>query len=331
VSASAPILVAGVGSVGRRHVGNLMAVGAGPVRLLRSGLGQPLPEAFGDLPVDNDLESALARRPRAVVVCNPTALHVPVGLAAARAGCHLLMEKPISHSLDGVADLARETEARGATCLVGFQFRFHPALRQVETWLADGAIGSVVSAHLEWGEYLPDWHPGEDFRSGYSARPELGGGVVLTLCHPFDTLRWLLGEVATVSAETGRLSGLGLDVEDVAQVTLRFASGAIGSVSLDYVRRPPRHALRIVGRHGQIRWNASDGAARLGRPGRDDVVCAPPPSFERNTMFVDEVRHFLDCLEGRDRPVCTLEDGTRALSIALAALESARSGRRIDV
>lgn len=331
MSPGAPILVAGVGSVGRRHVGNLLALGAGPVRLLRSGRGEPLPKAYQVLPVESDLDAALARRPRAVIVSNPTALHVPVGLAAARAGCHLLIEKPISHSLEGVAELEREVTAHRATCLVGFQFRFHPGLRQVEAWLAEGAIGRVVSAHLEWGEFLPDWHPGEDYRHGYSARRDLGGGVVLTLCHPFDTLRWLLGEVATVSAETGRLSGLELDVEDVAQVTLRFTSGAIGSVALDYVQRPGRHALRIVGRYGHVRWDASYGAARLGRPGRDDVVFTPHPSFERNTLFIEEVRHFLDCVSGDARPACTLEDGTRALRIALAALESARSGRRIDV
>jgi len=331
VSTAAPILVAGVGSVGRRHVGNLLALGAGPVRLFRSGRGEPLPEAYARLPVDSDLETALARAPRAVVVSNPTALHVPVGLAAARAGCHLLIEKPVSHSLEGVSELAREVGARGAICLVGFQFRFHPGLRQVAEWLAEGAIGPVVSAHVEWGEFLPDWHPGEDYRQGYSARQQLGGGVVLTLCHPFDTLRWLLGEVVTVSAETGRLSALELDVEDVAQVTLRFRSGAIGSVSLDYVQRPRRHALRIVGRHGQVRWDAAYGAARLGRPGRDDVVFTPDPAFERNTMFVEELRHFLDCVSGEAEPLCTLEDGTRALCIALAALESARTGRRIDV
>lgn len=331
MSSPAPILVAGVGSVGRRHVDNLLALGAGPVRLLRSGRGQPLPTAYESLPVESDLDAALARGPKAVIVSNPTALHVPVGLAAARAGCHLLIEKPVSHSLEGVGELARELAARRSVCLVGFQFRFHPGLRQVEAWLAEGAIGPVVSAHLEWGEFLPDWHPGEDYRHGYSALSELGGGVILTLCHPFDTLRWLLGEVATVSAETGRLSGLELDVEDVAQVTLRFTSGAIGSVALDYVQRPRRHALRIVGRFGQIRWDAAYGAARMGRPGRDDVVFTAPPSFERNAMFVEEVRHFLDCVSGDARPACTLEDGTRALRIALAALESAKTGRRIDV
>src|SRR5262249_23009657 len=154
----------------------------------------------------------------------------------------------------------------------------------------EGAIGEVVSARARWGEYLPLWHPGEDYRLGYSARKDLGGGALLTLSHPFDYLRWLVGEVAGVSAETVCRSGLGIEVEDAAEVLLHFESGAIGSVSLDYVAQPPCHSLEIVGQRGVISWSDPDGGARLQRGGRRATRFEPPPGFTRNAMFVEEMR-----------------------------------------
>jgi predicted dehydrogenase len=264
-------------------------------------------------------------------VSNPTALHLEVAIPAARAGSHLLLEKPISHTNDGLAELVDAVERKRLKVLVGFQFRFHPGLNEVKRVLDEGAIGEVVSAHAHWGEYLPDWHPEEDFTQGYSARADLGGGVVLTLCHPFDYLRWLLGEVVQVSGLVGS-AGLGLEVEDTAHVTLRFESGVTGTVHLDYVQRPPSHWLRIAGTDGTLIWDNGDGSVRLWRASSPDgELIAPPEGFERNTMFLEEMRHFLACLEGLAEPKITLEDGLRALRIALAVKRSAREGRVVEL
>jgi predicted dehydrogenase len=202
----------------------------------------------------------------------------------------------------------------------------------VKQWIDEGAVGPIVCAHAHWGEYLPDWHPWEDYRHSYSACANLGGGVILTLCHPFDYLRWLLGEVQTLSAAAGQLSGLELDVEDTADVTLEFASGVIGTVHLDYAQRPASHWLQITGQTGTIRWDSADGAASCYRADRGEWERFPaPPGFDRDTMFLDEMRHFLDCIAGRDEPLVTLKDGIRALEIALAAKRSAAEGRAIEV
>jgi predicted dehydrogenase len=334
-------LIAGLGSIGRRHFRNLLALGEHDIVLYRTHLATLPDDEDGtshrltDFPVETNLQAALAHRPDAVIVSNPTALHLDVAIPAVEAGCHILLEKPISHSLERVDELRAVVTHGGSKILVGFQFRFHPGLQRVRQLLVEEAIGNIVSARAHWGEYLPDWHPWEDYRLGYAARPELGGGAVLTLCHPLDYLRWLLGE-CQVSWAMLSTNGLGLPVEDTAEIGLKFASGAIGSVHLDYVQRPPRHTLEIVGTRGTIRWDNADGEAQLYRAsslvgdlptgegqGGGWQTFPAPTGFERNRMFLDEIRNFIAVMRGEAEPVCTLDDGIRALELALAVRQSA--------
>jgi predicted dehydrogenase len=258
-----------------------------------------------------------------VIVSNPTALHLDVAIPAAEAGCHLLLEKPISHNMDRVDELLAAVKRGGGKVLVGYQFRFHPGLQALKRWLMEGRIGKLISAHAHWGEYLPDWHPWEDYRQSYAARRDLGGGVVLTLCHPFDYLRWLLGEVESVLGMVGNLGDLGLEVDDTAEVVLKFESGALGSVHLDYYQQPATHNLEIIGTQGTLHWDNQDGASRMYQAGTQEwEVISPPEGFKRNDLFLAEMRHFIKVLTGGIDPVCDLVDGMRALQIVVAARSS---------
>ena len=326
------ILIAGFGSIGRRHFHNLLSLGERDILFYRSGRSTLPDDELKGYAVETDLQAALAHQPQAVIVANPTALHLDVAIPAAQAGCSLFLEKPVSHTLDGLAELQAAVQRGKAQVFVGYQFRFHPGLRQVKRLVGEGAIGRLVSVRAHWGEYLPGWHPWEDYRRGYSARQELGGGVILTLCHPLDYLRWMFGEVASLWAFTGQLSGLELSVEDTAEIGLRFASGALGSLHLDYCQRPPSHRLEVVGTQGTIRWDNGDGGVQRYHAGQDQWSSYPvPPGFERNTLFLDQMRHFLAVARGEAVPLCTLDDGLQALRLALAAHLSQSQGRRIDL
>lgn len=331
-------LIAGLGSIGRRHLHNLLALGEKDIILYRTHRGT-LPDAeLADFHVETDLATALSYQPDAVIVSNPTSLHLDVAIPAAEAGCHLFLEKPISHSLERIDDLTRAVESARVQVFVGYQFRFHPGLRQVKHLLENSAIGQPLSVRAQWGEYLPGWHPWEDYRQSYSARPDLGGGVILTLCHPLDYLRWLLGEVTHLWAFAGHLSKLEIQVEDSAEIGLRFASGVIGSVHLDYARQPATHHLEIVGTDGTLQWNNEDGSVHLYQasgPGHERIsgdewqVFPAPEGFERNAMFLEQMRHFVAVLHNETAPFCTLEDGVRALQLSMAAIASQREGRMI--
>jgi predicted dehydrogenase len=314
-------LIAGLGSIGRRHLRNLLALGERDIILYRSQLSTLPDDELSSFPVETDLEAALAHRPEAVIVSNPTSLHLEVAIPAAEAGCHLLLEKPVSHSLERIEDLCSAVKRGGGQVLVGFQFRFHPTLQMAAWLLAEGAIGRPVAARSHWGEYLPNWHPWEDYRQGYSARPDLGGGVVLTLCHPVDYLGWLLGKPELAWAYTATLGDLGISVEDVAEIGLRFPNGAVGSVHLDYVQQPATHCLEIVGTLGTLCWNNADGSLELYRAGKAEWESfMPPEGFERNWMFTEEMRHFIAVARGEAIPCSTLDDGIHTLEIAVQVL-----------
>jgi predicted dehydrogenase len=333
-------LIAGLGSIGRRHLRNLLALGESDIILYRSGKSTLPDEELADFPVETSLEAALAQRPDAAIIANPTSLHLQVAIPAAEAGCHLLLEKPIAGSLEGVEALEHAVRQAGVHVLVGFQFRYHPGLETTAEFLRRGAIGRVLSARAHWGEYLPSWHPWEDYRQGYAARAELGGGVILTLCHPLDYLRWLCGEVEAVWAFAGELSDLQIDVEDTAEIGLRFQNGTLGSLHLDYNQRPSAHYLEIIGTHGTLRWNIEQGALEVYRCEAGDTgvsraeeqgwkVIPVASDFERNHLFLAEMKNFLDVLRGVDQPRCSLEDGIQALKLALAARRSAQTGQLI--
>jgi predicted dehydrogenase len=325
-------LIAGYGSIGRRHMRNLLALGEKDIVLYRTKHSTLPEDELQGFPVETDLEAALAHKPKAVIIANPTALHLDVAIPAAKAGCHVLMEKPISSTLNNVDILKDALLTSGVQLLMGFQFRFHPGLQRIINELKDGAIGRPLSFRADWGEYLPGWHPWEDYTKSYSARSDLGGGVTLTLCHPLDYMRWIFGEVKEVWGTTAKLSDLEIQVEDVAEIGLRFESGVIGSVHLNYYQQPPVHRLEIVGTEGTLRWDNADGAVYEYRRGAHDWEVFPAPEgFERNELFLEELRHFMDVCNGYVRPACTLEDGKRSLEIIQAVYQSSKEKRTIEI
>ena len=324
------IMIAGLGSIGRRHFRNLLALGERDILLFRSHHRTQPDDELAGYPVATELDAALAYRPEAVIISNPTALHLEVALPAAKQGCHIMLEKPVAASLEGISDLQAAVSESGARILIGYHFRHHPGLQYAKELLAAGGIGRPLSARAHWGEYLPGWHPWEDYRQGYSARADLGGGVVLTLSHPLDYLRWLFGEVEALWAFTAKTSDLELQVEDTAEISLRFASGLLGSLHLDYNQRPGSHWLEVIGTNGTLRWDNQNGEIRVFTGDKGEWQAYPPPAgFERNHLFLAEMRHFLEVARGNAQPCCNLEDGLRALQLALAVHASQHQGKLI--
>ncbi len=326
-------LIVGLGSIGRRHLRNLVTLGESDIVLLRSHRATLSDDELTGYSVETDLETALRKhKPEAVIVANPTAQHLGAAVPAARLGCAILLEKPMSDSMVGVDGLQAAVGVGGAKVLVGFQFRFHPVLQRARQVILDGGIGRLMSAHVHFGEYLPAWHPWEDYRQGYAARADLGGGVLLTQCHALDYLPWLTEEPEAVSGFVGKLSDLEVDVDDTAEIVLRLAGGRVGTIHLDYAQQPPSHYVEIEGTHGSVHCDLLAGTMRLYRAEKaawEDY--SVPEGWERNTMFLDEMRHFLAVARGEAEPLCALEDGIRVLELIEAIRRSSASGRVVSL
>lgn len=315
------ILIAGLGSIGRRHLRNLRLLGDYPVIGYRSGQGGLLEHDLRDIVVENDLSKALDHHPDIAIISNPTALHLETAIPCAEAGCNLFIEKPLSHHLAGCDRLEKIVRRNRLVVMIGCQFRFHPLLLSLKSQLDDGRIGKVIGARAEWGEYLPDWHPWENYRCSYSARKELGGGVTLTLIHPVDYLYWLFGSVVRVKAMASKILSLETDVEDdYLEMTIRHLSGVISQVHLDYLQRPPIHTLTVRGEAGRVEWNDHAGLLVWKDPAGRESHEGVSPGFDRNELFLQEMRHFLQCVDHSQKTRVPLEDGIEVMKIVSRAL-----------
>jgi predicted dehydrogenase len=318
------VAVVGCGSIGARHLRNLAVLGCDDLVAIDPDVERRTTAAAAvGARTAPTLEAALADGASVVLVTSPTHLHLAHARLAVDAGADLFVEKPLAASLDGLDELIAAADAHGTTALVACNLRFHPGLQRAHELVAAGAIGRIVSARFEFGSWLPDWRPAQDYRAGYAARRDSGGGVVLDAIHELDYARWLLGDVESVACFAGKLSSLELETEDVAAILLRFASGAIGEVHLDYVQRAYRRACRLVGEEGTLTWDFGTGETRVYEPERGDWWSfAAPDGWSVNDMYVAELAHFLACLDCEVAPAQSLRDGRRALEIALAALAS---------
>jgi predicted dehydrogenase len=327
-------LVVGLGSIGRRHARNWHTLGLGEVWVSRA-TSTPLPEPLG-VPARQfrSLDEALAARPDVVIVTNPTSLHPVTTRAALGADCHVLVEKPLGATLDGIAELLSQAARSGRLLAVGYNIRFHPGLARTRSLLEEGAVGRPLYAHAEMGEYLPDWHPWEDYRQGYSARRDLGGGPILTSSHELDSLCWLLGVPETVSCTVARVSGLAIETEDMADLSLRFGSGVLASIHLDFVRRPPRRFVEVVGEEGVLRWEYDEGRVWLySAATREWRVEELSRAYQRNDMFLAEMLALADSLSlgSLVPPLADGRQGAAILAISLAAVQSAAEQRTISL
>lgn len=337
------VLFAGLGSIGQRHVRNLRTLLGDQVEILayRANGDSPVlnadmtvkqgavPETTYNIRSFSNLDDALGEKPDAVFVTNPNSLHLPVALAAAKAGCHLFIEKPLADSLDGVEELIDMVERKNLVAFVAYQFRFHPGLRWIKNLLQEQRLGRLVSAHIVNGEYLPDWHPYEDYRQGHAARRALGGGALRIQTHEFDYALWLFGMPRRVYAVGGHLSGLEIDVEDSVDVLLSCEDrGGLLPVHihLDYVQRPPQRICEVIGDAGKVQYDFYSNQVVMHDLQARTTQQVHFNGFERNQMFLDELRHFVDCLRGETQPIVDLRESVRSLRFSLLADESLRTG-----
>ena len=341
------IAVAGAGLIGRRHVEEVAA--SSSARLAAVVDPAPAADAVADehgVPRYRSLVELLERdRPDGVVLATPNRLHVDGGLACVAAGLPTLVEKPIADTVEAATRLVEAAEAAGVPLLVGHHRRHSPIMVRAREVVASGALGRVVAVVGTALFAKPDDY--FDVGGGWRSQPG-GGPVLLNLVHEVDGLRWLVGDVVRVQATTSN-AVRGFPVEDTAALVLTFADGALGTFLLSDVAASPRSWEQTSGENASYPGHPDEDCYHLaGTAGSLSVPTmrlrthpGPPSWWEpfetsvvdvpRSDPLATQVEHFAAVVRGEAEPICSGRDGLATLRVLEAVVESARTGRPVDL
>ena len=218
--------------------------------------------------------------------------------------------------------------------MIGYQMRFHPCVIRLTEIVRSGVLGNLLGVRATIGEYLPNWHPYEDYRIMYAARAELGGGVVLTQIHELDFLYSIFGKPTRIYSVGGHWSDLEVDVEDTASSLMEVPfDGRILPIQLhtDYLQSPPNRQCEVIGDHGRVIMDLHAQTVTTYMRNNLTPEIFKIENFDRNNLFLDQARHFLDCVKTREKPVVDIADGIQSLRMALAIKQSIAEHKPIDL
>ena len=325
------ILIVGCGSIGKRHIKNLKSFLKG--NILACDLNESrlvyVRKKYG-IDTYKDYDKALSRNVDCVIVCTPTSTHVNLARKALAASCHVFIEKPLSDKMEGVDELIRLGKKNNKIISVGYNLRFDKCLRKVKEWLNTQEIGKVVSVNAHFGYSFLKRKPDEDYREDYAGKTSMGGGVILDVSHEIDYLMWLIGEAEEVFCYSSKVSQLDIDIEDLAEIFLKFKNNVISSIHLDFIQLPYHRFCRIIGRNGIIDWNFAKGIAKLYNVEKDKWKIYRGDK-DWNIMYLEEIKHFIKCVEGKEKNFLDGKTGKKVLEVALTAKKSSRSRRIIKI
>ena len=301
------VLVLGAGSIGTRHASNLRAAGAAV------SIADPVAERARAVPGVTAVPFDLGHLDGydGIVVASPTAYHLEQAEAAVATGAHVLVEKPLATSTEGLAKLVTAGKGR---LMVGYNLRLHEPVRRLVSLVHDGRAGRPLAVRIWFGSYLPAWRPGTDYRQSYSARSDLGGGILLDASHELDLLLWILGDAfEIVGAVVDRLGDLEIDVEDTVRALLRHETGVVAEIDLDLLSRRYRRGIEIIGDAATLRldWARQVIEVEAGQTVETEGATTPIDESYRR-----EARRFLDFTVGDSDP--PVDGDTAAASVRLA-------------
>ena len=338
--------VVGAGMIGRRHVATIEASGDAEL----CGVADLLP---ADEPYVRSLrapyfashrELLAATKPDAVVIASPNRLHVPMGVDCARAGVHMLVEKPIADTVALACELLREAKRANVRILVGHHRRYHAQAQEARRIVGGGRLGRLVAVTALWATRKPDPYFDAAWR-----RTTGGGPILINLIHEIDMLRYVGGELASVAGVTSHAMR-GFEVEDTAAATFAYAGGALGTVLCTDAAVSPwtieqglgenpafpytgENGFRFLGTAGALEfpqlkvWSTRDPA----KVGWDQLLASEPVRVVDRDVYAEQIRHLRAVVEGREAPVVSGADGARTLAATLAVHESARTRAPVDL
>lgn len=328
-------LFCGLGSIAERHITNLLSLKETDIIAFRRN-NLPLRTIDKKIKTYTNLNEALNEKPEAAFITSPTVFHIPLAIKLANIGCHLFIEKPLSNELVNLDQLVKIIKKKNLNVQIGFMMRYHPAIKQIKEWLKKGIIGESVFARVCWGEYLPSWHPWEDYRKSYAANKDLGGGPIFTLCHDIDLMENFFGEPKSVYAMSNKKSSLEISTEHSVEILYEYKNDLIVEIHLDFLQLPPKRTWEIIGNKGRIEFDYYKNLLELyiidpNKLSFKKTTLNFSTKFKRNDMFFEEIKNFVDCIKKKKIPDVTLEDGIRNLKLLVATHKSINLKKVVNI
>lgn len=327
------ILVVGFGSIGKRHIKNIgdyfPNIIIGLLRHAKNNDSEV--PAYGVKSCFSTIEEALLFEPDAAIIANPSSFHVDTAMYLADAGVHLLIEKPISNSLDGVKTLIKLCSQNDVKLMTGYNLRFLPSLNKLFNLLNENAVGELYSVHIEAGQYLPNWRPDIDYKNTVSSQKSLGGGVLLELSHELNYAQWLFGDIEWVKATLLNQSNLEVDVEDSAHLQLGVnnrlnSKQLIVTMNIDFIRHNASRKCHVVGERGSLIWDHTLGTIEIFSPESQEWNVIYSDLNDPNFTYEKEIENFISSIELNNFPKISGEEGLNTLLVVEAARQSNSSG-----
>jgi predicted dehydrogenase len=316
------VLVIGYGSIGKRHVDNLLKLRQIDQIIVCSNHL----DSFQNHPEKDRLKLAHSlqelspvisngRQFDFAIITNETYKHVETANILAESGINLFIEKPISDSVTKAISLKKIAEKSNIKIFVAYNFRFLGAIQYIKNQISSGVIGSLYFAEIEVGQYLPAWRPLIDYRESYSARKDKGGGVALDLSHEIDYMRYLFDDPVSWKIMKSKVSDLEIDSDDLFEGIYRFSSGFLCSVHMDYIRHNKKRKINIVGSKGSLECDFINKYIKTQKNSGEISLIEDAHLFDVNESYRSEVNHFIECLEKDKTPQITLDDGIEVLKL----------------
>ncbi len=326
------ILILGTGSIGERHLRYFLATGrtelafCEPVDRRREEVVGRYSAARAFASVADALAAASFD---AAVIATPAPSHIPLALELAAHGLHLLIEKPLSLSLDRVEELARLVANRQLKASVGYMWRTNPALQAMKCALDSGRFGAPVQIVITTGQAFAFYRPA--YRDIYYAKHEQGGGAIQdALTHHLNAAEWLVGPITRVAADADHCVLPGVEVEDTVHVITRHGP-VMGSVSLNQHQPPNEYFITVACQRGAVRYNLTKQAWFSAEEPGGNWKLEAAFTLDRDGYYIRQAEAFLDYLEDKAPAPCPLSAGIQTLRANLAVQAAVRSRRWEDV
>jgi predicted dehydrogenase len=325
------ILVIGCGSIGERHLRCLQHTGRAEVFTCDTNtiLLQKMQQEYGVVTFNNLNDALSSHNFDGAVICTPANTHISIARTLVQHGAALLIEKPLSIGFEGIAELQNEIEASGKFAGVAYVYHFIPSVQQAREFLRAGTLGKPLQVTVVGGQHFPTFRPA--YRDIYYNNHATGGGAIQdALTHLVNAVEWLIGPTTKISCVAGHQMLEGVMVEDTASVAAKNGE-TIVSYSLNQFQAPNETTIQIHCENGSLKIEVHEQRWAVFRRGAERWEIHPAPVSHRDDLFRAQAAAFLDGIDGKANPLCTVAEALQTLKFNIAALESARAEKVISI